>query len=82
MERIAVIKSVVGVCHMQVCAEQNATDEEILAVCNRENPSGTSNGWSRVIREGKPPSAVWPTERLLPVACGKYPDRKHFIVSC
>lgn len=38
MDRVLVIRTFVGICHMQVCAVNDATDEEILAVCNHANP--------------------------------------------
>lgn len=82
MERVIVTNPMVGICHMQVCAVSDATDEEILSVCNRQNASGTSNGWSSVIREDAPSSETWPTEKMKPVACKDYPDRRHFLVAC
>lgn len=62
---------------MQVCAAKDATDEEILAVCNSENPAGTSAGWTTVLRtpEGN-------FVGLAPVTCEDNPDRLHFIVGC
>lgn len=71
-EKIIVTKPFVGICHMQVCAESDATDEEILKVCNSQNPSGTSNGWTEVIREGEGG----------PVECADVKGRTHFLVSC
>jgi hypothetical protein len=56
---------------MQVCAEADATDEEILEVCNRENPSGTSLGWCKVLKND--PALV---------ICEFYPERRHFLVEC
>lgn len=70
MERVIVTRGMVGICHMQVCTVVNATDEEILAVANRENPSGTSLGWCKVLRDD------------APVACDAYPRRRHFLVEC
>lgn len=59
---------------MQVCAIKDATDEEILEVCNKENPSGTSGGWLEVVREGE--------ENMLPVTCEDHPERVHYLVVC
>lgn len=42
MNKVVVTRPFMGICGMQVCAHKDATDEEILAVCNGENPSGTS----------------------------------------
>lgn len=65
-------------CFMGVCAEEDATDEEILEICNSENPCGTTNGWTRVIREAV--SEI--EEKLTPVICADDPGRVHFIVAC
>ncbi len=65
-------KCMIGICHMQVCAVADASDAEILSVCNRENPSGTSMGWSVVLRSGDGE----------PVTCEQYVERRHFLVSC
>ena len=72
MKRVEITRSIVGISHMQVCAVADATDEEILATCNEENPSGTELGWVQVIREGK----------LDPVPCAQTPGRTHFMVMC
>lgn len=81
MKRIEVTRGIVGLCHMQVCAEPNVTDEEILAVCNQENPSGTSHGWVSVVREDCE-SDVWPAKDMHPVPCSDDPARIHFLVAC
>ena len=78
-KRVICTMAFVGICHMQVCAARDATDEEILSVCNAENPSGTRNGWSRVIREaGK--DGFW--NEPGPVACAEDSSRLHMLVSC
>lgn len=77
MSRVVVTKSAVGVFHMQVCAVADATDEEILAVCNRENPSGTKNGWSSVCRSD---DEFW--GKVGPVDCAQESGRVHFLVGC
>lgn len=70
MERVVVTRGMVGICHMQVCAVADATDEEILEVCNRKNPSGTLDGWCVVNRNGSS------------IDCEKYGGRKHLLVTC
>jgi hypothetical protein len=72
MERVVITNAFVGFCHMQVCAVSDATDEEILLVCNSQNPSGTSNGWTMVLRDGEGG----------PVACEQEPGRMHFLAVC
>lgn len=76
MERVEVVKAVHGIVHMIVCALKDATDKEILAVCQRDNPSGTQNGWTSVIRADE----EYP--RNNPVVCSEHPGRLHFMVSC
>lgn len=77
MDKVVVTKCFVGICHMQVCAHKDATDEEILKVCNSDNPAGTSNGWATVLHED---SEFWgPTK---PVQCVDDPDRLHYLVGC
>jgi hypothetical protein len=72
MERIETTNPAAGICHMQVCAEADVTDEEVLLHCNRDNPSGTQNGWTFVVRTGKGE----------PVTCAERPDRLHLMVGC
>jgi hypothetical protein len=64
---------------MQVCAEKQASDEEILAVCNRDNPAGTENGWSTVCRSTEP-DPNWGNRK--PVQCADHPERLHLLVVC
>lgn len=52
-DRVTITNPFVGICHMQLCVVADATDEEILVVANGENPSGTTAGWGRVIRDGE-----------------------------
>ena len=75
--RVMVTRSICGIAHMQVCAAADATDDEILDVCNRENPSGTEHGWSAVCRGD---SEFW--GQTAPVTCQSDPERVHFMVSC
>jgi len=82
MERIEITRSISGIFFMQVCAENDATDEEILAVCNRKNPSGTKNGWVTVIRKIEDCPSEDNPESQLPVACEESPGRTHFLIVC
>ena len=75
--RVVLTRAVCGIAHMQVCATKDATDEEVLAFCNRANPAGTQHGWSHVCRED---SEFW--GKTAPVACGDNPERLHLIVAC
>ena len=78
-ERIEVTNPFLGICHMQVCAESNMTDKEILEFCNSANPSGTTNGWGKVIREDP---EGHDGKSLNPVQCNRDLNRTHFLVSC
>ena len=82
MNKVVVTIPMIGICFMQVCAEADATDAEILAVCNSENPAGTMNGWGKVWRTAEEEE----DENKLPVDCGDNKldglKRKHFLVSC
>ena len=75
MDRVIVTKPIVGICHMQVCAVKDATDDEILEICNKENPSGTTHGWTTVCHDTDDFSGK-------SVQCAKYPDRIHFLIMC
>jgi hypothetical protein len=79
-KRVVVTRPIVGICFMQVCAEADATDEEILEVCNRENPSGTRNGWTTVVRHAG--DCGMATKMSEPTVCGSDPKRLHFLASC
>ena len=71
--KIVTTKPFVGICRMQVCAEEDTSDEEILRHCNIKHPSGTKHGWVEVKRSG---------EEEAPVVCKENPQRMHFIVVC
>ncbi len=75
MDKVTVSRCMIGICHMQVCAEHDATDEEILKVCNSKNPAGTSMGWTTVLQKAGKIGGE-------PVQCKDYKDRTHFLVAC
>ena len=77
MNKIVVTKHMIGICHMQVCAEKDSTDKEVLEVANRENPSGTSGGWAEVYREGSSCD-----DNCKPVVCADDPERIHLMLVC
>jgi hypothetical protein len=81
MERVIITRPIVGLAAMQACAVADITDEEILVVCNAKNPSGTSGGWSKVLREITPGS-LYDTKDCLPIQCSDHSDRLHFLVLC
>jgi hypothetical protein len=79
-ERVVITKAMIGLCFMAVCAVKDATDEEILRVCNSQNPAGTSQGWCFVVRELNEKDYI--TENMLPVECAEDNKRMHFLVGC
>lgn len=81
MDKVVVSKCMIGVYGMQVCAEPDATDEEILHVCNTENPAGTTNGWGIVVRENNLEENNM-GENCAPVQCEDDECRLHFLVLC
>ena len=78
--RVEVANRFCNIFTMQVCAVDDATDEEILAVCNRENLAGTTNGWSTVIRVAD--GSFGREANKAPVPCSDHPGRTHFLVTC
>ena len=77
MNRVVVTREFSGLVHMQVCAVKDATDEEILEVCNRESPAGTTNGWAAVCHADHELFG-----KTAPVVCQEDPDRIHYMVAC
>ena len=77
--RVMVTRPIVGISFMQVCAVLDASDEEILAVCNQENPAGVAQGWVKVHREA---DHGFPHQHLGPVPCEEHPERVHLLASC
>ena len=65
---------------MRACAVADATDEEILKVCNTENPQLVTRGWHTVVRKKKDLDGV--DKAALPGDCVECKGRKHFIVLC
>lgn len=78
MDRVIVTNPVVNLFAMQVCAVKDATDEEILKVCNLKNPAGTTRGWCKVIRSAD----NFERPEAFPVQCDEFPERIHFLVLC
>lgn len=79
LPRVQVTNPFCGLIYMQVCAVDDATDEEILEACNRENLCGTTNGWAGVIRDGSDELAG---DKAAPVKCEEHEGRTHFLVYC
>ena len=84
MDRVIVTRAIMDIYTMQVCADKDATDEEILQVANKDNPSGTSNGWCRVCRksEDHPDHPANEGKTLGPVQCAVNSYRLHILLTC
>ena len=83
MDRVVITKSWAGLAGMQVCVIADATDEEILDVCNRLNPAGISGGWSEVVRTiNTDAPGIFDTQGMLPKQCEDHADRMHYLVTC
>lgn len=85
MERVVILRPMMRLFAMQVCAVSDATDEEILRVCNLQNPSGTTNGWCEVIRHVEKhheDNFQAFSKNCEPVTCEDDPNRTHFIIGC
>ena len=73
---ITISKYVHGLFSMIVCCKPDVKDEDILNHCNRENNSGTMNGWSHVVRNDPE------HPQRNPVKCKEVEGNYHFIVDC
>ena len=81
MKRVEITNPFCFLFGMQVCAIDDATDEEILARCNTDNPSGTTMGWTTVLRETDD-EIIGHEHNKAPVACQDHNGRTHYIVLC
>lgn len=81
-KRVIVTRPMMGLTAMQVCCVKDATNEEILKVCNEENPAGTTAGWSLVLRTKEDIEKYNYPESCLPVACSDNSDREHILILC
>jgi hypothetical protein len=83
-QRVCVTMPWAGFRAMQVCVVEDATDEEILEVCNKENPQLVTGGWHTVVRTKNQASGLTSSgdESPLPGKCKDCPGRLHMIVLC
>ena len=82
-ERVFLTGLYAGVWSNHVCVVPDATDEEILAVCNANEPSvyGKKYRWTRVIRTEEDAKAIgvsWKDAK--PGTCLECPPRIHMVV--
>lgn len=81
-DRVFISMPVAGFRAMQVCVKPEVPDEEILQVCNRENPQLVSGGWHTVVRSKEHARKCKVDEVAAPGQCVECPDRLHKIVLC
>ena len=81
-KRVLVTVPYAGLRAMQVCVVDDATDQEILAVCNRENPLRVSGGWHTVVKDAEHARNIGVDEAAAPVKCVECPGRIHKIAIC
>lgn len=83
-QRVCITMPFAGLRAMQVCAVKDATNGEILEVCNKENPQLTTGGWHTVVRTKEDAEGLTSREdeTPLPGQCVECPDRLHIIVLC
>lgn len=81
-QRVLVTMPYAGLRAMQVCVVEDATDEEILAVCNSENPQIVLGGWHTVVRSIEHAKRCGVDEVSAPGKCAECSGRLHKIVLC
>jgi hypothetical protein len=81
-QRVCVTLPWAGLRAMQVCVMKDVTDEEILAVCNSENPQMVTGGWHTVVKDKKHARRLGVDECSAPGQCVECPNRLHKIAIC
>ena len=83
-QRVMVTGLFAGIFSSHVCVVKDATDEEILRACNREDPRAAGFSWTKVIRTKKDIQDlklnVAKGFQGIPVPCVECPDRIHMVV--
>lgn len=73
MSRVTIYSS--GMCCCSVCADVAVSIEAITEAVNRDNPSGTKNGWSLAKRD-------FALGDKNPCACNEQKGKLHYLFSC
>ena len=72
-----------GLLNLIVCAVDDADDDELCRVANRKVLCGTTNGWCSVVRNEHDVCESHPDpSRLLPLRCGEFYGRTHYVIFC
>lgn len=75
---IEIIRPIIGIAMCQICAPKTSTEEELLKFANKFNPSGTTNGWIKVIMQG---DEEYPSSQY-PVQCDDIEENMHYLLVC
>ena len=81
-DRVFVTLPFAGLRAMQVCVVDDATDEEILKVCNKQNPQLVARGWHTVVRSEEHAEELGVDPAAKPGPCADVQGRIHKIVLC
>jgi len=81
-QRVCVTLPFAGFRAMQVCCVEDATDDEILKVCNAENPQMVTGGWHTVVKSKEHARELGVNDSAAPGDCVECPGRKHKIALC
>lgn len=81
-QRVCVTMPYAGFRAMQVCVVEDASDEEILAVCNRENRQLVTSGWHTVVKSKEHAKECGVDEAAAPGKCVECKGRWHKIALC
>lgn len=73
MDRIMITRRQLGHLHMQVCIDPDVTNDDILDVCNRQNPRDPTSAWQSVRR--------YCGDTPMTKPCPAHPHRLHLLVS-
>lgn len=81
-DRVFVTNVFAGFRAMQVCVREDVPDEEILEVCNNENPQLVEGGWHTVVRDEEHAGECGVDGTAAPGPCADCEGRMHKIVLC
>jgi hypothetical protein len=81
-DRVFIMRSFAGLRAMQVCVLPEVPDEEILQVCNRENPQLGTIRWHTVVKDVKHAMECVVSPEAAPGPCQSRVGRLHKIVLC
>ena len=81
-QRVLVTMPYAGFRAMQVCVMEGVPDDEILSICNAENPQLVSGGWHTIVRDAAHAAELGVDTTAAPGKCVECPGRWHKIALC